>query len=280
MRGPAGRRRGGVRGPLLLLAFAAACVLVPGLFWWGTTFASRLDDAELTENLRTDASPRAVQHAIHELSVRFEEGRPGMDRFAPGLVGASRRAEDAVRVAAAWCMQFDARRPEFTERLRELVADDRSELVRRNAALALAKTGDGAALPVLRAMLAPVTVRAPLAARVESVVALESAVREGGMVARLRAADGSELELRSELAGTVAEQPVRAGDDVAAGASVVVLRPEPEHVENAAAALALVGTESDAVALAEIADARSPFAEEVRATARWAAASIRARQPR
>ncbi len=265
------------RGVLFLVAFAAACVLVPGLFWWGTTFTRRLDDAQLTEKLAAGAPPRDVQHAVEELSHRFQEGRPGMERWAEDLVRVSRRPEDAVRVVAAWCMQFDAERASFRARLRELVTDDAAAMVRRNAATSLARSGDTAALPVLRAMLLPLTVTAPEAGTARDLVGTDQPIEEGSRVATVETAAGRVVSVRAPVPGAVSEVLVAEGARVAAGAALLRLRPALAHVENALLALALVGGEADVALAHTAADARSGLPEDVRSTAAWAARAIEKR---
>ncbi len=275
------------RGPLLMFAFAAVCVLVPGMFWWGTTFTRRLNDASLAEQLGSEARPRDLQHAIEEISRRLEEGRPGMDRWAAELVRISEHSEVAVRVSAAWCMQFDAHRDAFGERLREMLTNDPSPMVRRNAATSLAKSGDAAARPVLRAMLAPLTVTAGAGGRVGSVLDVGQIVREGDLVARLQRqpsdhdSDESEAEddadwidVRAPVPGTVSDVLVSEDDEIEPAAAVVRLDPSLEHIRNAIVGLALVGTAEDAELLHQIGDPRSAYPEEIRKSARWAAEEV------
>jgi len=288
---PGHRDRGAVaKGPLLLFAFAATCVLIPGLFWWGTTFTRRLDDTMLAEQIGPDARPRDLQHAIEEISRRLEEGRPGMDRWAAELVRVSANPEVAVRVSAAWCMQFDAHRETFGARLRVMLANDPSLMVRRNAATSLAKAGDPAARPVLRSMLEPVTVTASASGRVESVLDIGQIVQEGDLVARVERSatddpgddddhdddgDSALIDVRAPVPGTVSDVLIDDGAAIVAGAPVVRLDPSLEHIRNAIVGLALVGTAEDAALLIQIADPRSGYPEEIRASARSAAEQVK-----
>lgn len=267
--------RGAVsRGALILIGLVVASGIVLGLFWWGTTFLRGLDDSELADALRADASPREVQHAIEELSRRFQEGRPGMDRWAEDLVRASRRSEEPVRISAAWCMQFDAARDAFRDRLHELVAEDPSPMVRRNAATSLAKSGDAVGLPVLRAMLEPFDVAAETGGVVRDPVGVETPVREGMRLATVETAGGRRVDVRAAVPGVVAERLADDGAAVAAGDVLLRLRPAEDHLTNAMYALGLVGGEEDLATVRSFADARSSHSEAVRTAATWAAERI------
>jgi biotin carboxyl carrier protein len=265
------------KGALLLIAFAAACVLVPGLFWWGTTFTRELDDSQLVEQLRDGATPREVQHAVEELSRRFQEGRPGMERWAEDLVRVSAHPEEAVRISAAWCMQFDATRDAFRERLRELTAADPSPMVRRNAATSLAKSADPAALPILRAMLEPFTVTAPAAGVLQDLAGLDQPVEQGAQIGQIDAGGEELVDVRAAVPGSISEVIAKDGATVTAGAALVRIRPAAEHLKNAMLGLAIVGTTEDADRARSAADSRSGYPDDVRAAAEWAARQIDAR---
>jgi biotin carboxyl carrier protein len=252
-------------------------VTLTGLVWRQTWFGARLEDSELIAATAPTARPRDVQHAIEEITQRFAENRPGMDRWAKALVEASRRAEDPVRIQAAWAMQFDAGREEFVARLREMTAADASPLVRRNAACSLAKSGDAAALPVLREMLRTTNVVAPDAGVVSSVPGVGAPVAENGAVARVRRDDGSDIDVRTPVPGIVVERVAKDGARVAAGDAIVALAPNARHALNAAAALALVGTKDDVDLLLTACAPQSEYPDDVKAAARAAVDAIRAR---
>src|SRR6185295_11828219 len=138
----------------------------------------------------------------------------------------------------AWAMQADAGREEFVLRLREMIAGDDSILVRRNAALSLAKSGDAAARPVLRSMLEPFVVTAPAAGVVDRLPAVESVIRELKPVGRVTKDDGTEVVVVAPVPGQVARRVAADGARVAAGDPLVELAPDPRHADNAALALA------------------------------------------
>lgn len=223
------------------------------------------------------ATAREAQHGIEEITRRLAENDVGRDRWARLLVETSRRAEDPVRVAAAWAMQFDAGREEFVARLTELVASDDSVLVRRNAACSLAKSGRAESRPVLRSMLDSFTVTAADSGVVSAIVAVEMPIREQAPVARLRWDDGSESDVIAPVPGRVLKRLVADGARVSPGDGVVVLGPDGRHALNAAAALAIVGTAEDVELLNLAAAPRSEFGPEVKAAAQRAVEAIRAR---
>ncbi len=277
MRGRWSRERGALgRGAMLLFLVASCIVVVPGLFWWGTWFGNRLDDAELMERLGPDSKPRAVQHGIEEITRRFEEGRPGMDRWAGELVRVSASADVPVRVAAAWAMQFDPSREGFVTRLRVLL-DDPDPLVRRNAATSLARSGDPAALPVLREMLSDTVVFSPAAGTLETLHRAGQPVAEGLLLAMIESDDGVEHELRALLPGRVLAELAERDGVVAKGDELLRVGPSQEHMLHAAMGLALAGTPVDVALLEPLADPRAEVDARLRDVAAAAIRSIESR---
>lgn len=247
------------------------------LVWYQTWFGARLTDDGLTASMAASAKPRDVQHGIEEITRRFDERRPGMDRWAKALVEASRREEEPVRISAAWAMFFDPGRAEFVARLGELVASDPSVLVRRNAATSLAKSGEAAARPVLRSMLEPFTVTAPEPGVLASSVAVDAIVRENVPAARLRRDDGSTADVLAPVPGRVMQRVAAEGARVAKGEALLVLAPDSVHVHNAVLGLMLVGTNDDLEILGAAAAPQSAYPVEVKTAAARAMEAIRAR---
>ncbi len=266
------------KGALLVGAVVLGTVSLTWLVWRETWFGARLDDDELLAATAPTAKPRDVQHGVEEIRRRLEEepGRPGMDRWAKALVEASRRAEDPVRVQAAWAMGFDAGREEFLARLREMAAGDASVLVRRNAACSLANAGDASGRVVLRSMLEPCTVTSPAAGVVSGLPGVDAPVVENHAAASVRRDDGEVVMVVAPAPGRVRTRVVADGARVAAGDAVLVLAPDARHAWNAALALGRVGTKKD-VELLERAAAESGFPDKLRADARAAADAVRAR---
>jgi biotin carboxyl carrier protein len=263
--------------PLIVIGLIVVGITVPALFWYGTWFGVRLDDSRLEEYLADGARPRQVQHALEEVTRRLDEGRPGVDRWTRRVVEVSHRKDESVRIACAWAMQYDPGRPEFVERLRELVRDDPSPLVRRNAATSLAAAGDATGLDVLRAMLRPFPVHASAAGRLVSPPAVGRFVRHQELLLRLDAGEGSLLEVRAPVPGKTASVDVAEGAEVVPGDVLVVLAPSAEQVLNAVLGLGRVGTVDDVEALSLVASERSGYAEGIRRSARAALAAIEGR---
>lgn len=248
------------------------------LVWHQTWFGAELDDDALIAAMAPESSARDVQHGIEQITRRLN--RPGADRWAALLVEASRRSEEPVRGAAAWAMQEDAGRPEFVARLREMVAEDPSPLVRRNAAGALALARDPAARPVLRSMLEPFPVTTPVAGTVSALVPEGTHVRERAPVARVRTDDGKTSDVLAPVPGPVQRRAVEDGARLAAGDLLLVLGPDASHAGNAVLGLALAGTAEDVALLDAAASAQSAFPENVKRAARRAADEIRKRKGR
>jgi HEAT repeat protein len=200
-----------------------------------------------------------------------------MDRWAKALVLESRRPEAPVRNTAAWAMAYDPGRPEFVERLRELVAGDESILVRRNAACSLAKSNDAAGRPVLRSMFDQFTVTAPAAGVVSALPGVGVSVQGEKAIATVKQDDGTVIDVVAAVPGRVAKTAAATDARVAPGDPLVVLEPDGQHALNAAVALALVGTEDDLPVLGLAAAPQSQFGDDVKAAARAAVDAIRAR---
>ena len=265
------------KGVYLIVAVVLSTIALTWLVWHQTWFGARLDDSELIEAMSPASSAREAQHGIEEITRRFDEGRPGMDRWATALVEVSRRADDPVRVSAAWAMQFDAGREEFVVRLHELIAGDASMLVRRNAAGSLAKAGDPAGRPVLRSMLEPFTVAATDAGVVSGLLAPDMPARSGAIAGRIARADGTVIDARVTVPGRVIKRVAAEGARVAPGDPLLVLAPDPHHALNAVAGLALVGTIDDLELLSLSAAPQSGLGDDVRFAATQAMAAIRSR---
>jgi biotin carboxyl carrier protein len=252
-------------------------VALTWLVWHRTWFGARLTDDELIVAMSPQSSSRDVQHGVVEITQRFDENRVGMDRWAKLLVEASRRPEAPVRVFAAFGMGSDAGRAEFAARLREIVASDPSTIVRRNAAPALAKSGDASARPTLRSMLEQFVVTSPAAGVVGGLPGVDVPVREDKPIGRVTKDDGAVVDVRSDVPGAVAKRVVADGARVSAGDPLLVLAPDATHALDAALALAIVGTKDDVDLLAQAAAPQSQFPADVKAVARQAMGAIAAR---
>ncbi len=127
-------------------------VLITFLFWYQTWFGRPLTDQEMTQYLTDTSVPHKTQHALAQLADRIARGDASARRWYPLVTRLSRGKEPQLRLMAAWVMGQDKHSEEFHQALRELLRDP-DPMVRRNAALALARFGDSSAAPELRLML-------------------------------------------------------------------------------------------------------------------------------
>ena len=227
---------------LLVLASLLAFVLVPGLFWHDVWFGRVLDDAELEEYLNDETSPRRMQHGLAQLGERIGRGDPGARRWYPRVLDLAGHEQPEIRNLSAWLMGQDASAESFHLRLRELLKDS-NPLVRRNAALSLVRFGDGRGRPELRSMLRAWVVESPRAGRLRLLVEADDEVRSGSPVAEIEQGEAS-VAVQVPVAGTAANL-AEDGQEVDAGAELMVLLPDPVHLWEALRALYLVGTEED-----------------------------------
>ena len=240
-------------------------VIVSWVFWSQISWNTRLSDDELQAYLVAGARTRDQKHALEELSKRFDAGDPGLDHWADRVVELSRSdgLDPSVQATIAWLMHYGAERDAFRERLVELVDPKLAPMIRRNAATSLAKCGDERALPELRAMVSPHTITCSVDGVVESLIGPEQPVRAGDGVARITVEDGV-ADIRTPVPGSVLSLAAKEGDTVTAGDTLVVLRPDPAHVANAAAAMALIGDKEDAQLLRRLLGGASRMPDDVR----------------
>jgi len=112
--------------------------------------------------------------------------------------------------------------------------------VRRNAALALSNFHDPAALPVIREMLRPYTIAAPVAGTLHYRLRVGEYVNPGTLVGHI-----GEVEVRSPLPGEVRELLKQDGAAVKTGDPLVELGPDQKHVLEALRALYVAGEPGD-----------------------------------
>ena len=231
-------RRPGRRAYLLISLFALALVLFPFLFWYSTWFGRPLSDAELDRYFADRDKPRHIQHALVQLGERMSHGQGG-SRWYPNVIGQSASPSLEIRQTAAWIMGQDHTSQPFHDALLKLLHDS-EPMVRRNAALALAGFGDGAARPELTAMLRPYTVTAPRAGKIQYRLKPGDYVNPGTMLAHI-----ADTEVRSPVPGEVRALEVKDGAEVKAGDPIADLSADQNHVWEALRALYLVGSPAE-----------------------------------
>ena len=180
-------------------------VLMPFLFWWSTWFGRHLTDQQLTEYLHDDKKPRHIQHALVQMGERMattEKGQANashdvMQRWYPDLLRLANYPVEEVRNTDAWVMGQDPSSAGFHGALLKMLTDS-SPMVRGNAALSLVRFGDATGRPQIVALLQAATIEAPAGGRVVDSDRPGTAVHQGGLLAKLAAADSAgPIEIRS-----------------------------------------------------------------------------------
>ncbi len=284
------------RSKLLVLLVLIIGIFIPVQFWRGVWFGRELTDAQLQKFFSESTKPRSIQHALVQIDERIRKGDPEVPRWYPQVASLSEHPLPLIRAEAAWVMGQDSRSELFHRTLLTCV-EDSSPLVRRNAALALVRFRDPAALDELCSMLKNWPVRSSVAGRVEVRAEPGQWVHSDVELAVVLGEDGSMTEIRTELRGRILEvtvvpdQAVAEGDTiillspdpehvweslVAEGDTIILLSPDPEHVWESLRALYLIGTKAE-LELVESCALNPRYTEELRRQARATAEAIRER---
>ncbi len=142
----------------------------------------------------------------------------------------------------------------FHEALLKMLADP-SLMVRGNAALSLVRFGDASGRPQILELLQPATVTAPRPGKVIDTSAVGTAIRQGGIVAKLQ--DGGQTtEIRSPITGRLRALSAQTGQTVTAGSDIATIDPGTEQVWEALRALYIVGQPDDIASI-------SPYEREL-----------------
>ena len=233
------------KATLIATAVAVASIVIPFWFWMDTWFGKPLTDEQIGEYLADTERPRRAQHAMAQISARITAGDESVKAWYPSLLEIASHELPELRVTVAWLMGDDPSSQEFHEALRDLVRDPHP-MVRRNAALALAKFADPAGRQEMRGMLQAYRLVSEYAGVVTNRLQPGDAFDAGALIVRVQA-DGSEepRDVRAPLPGIVDRHLHKNGDRVSAGDEVTVIRPESTHVLQALLGLYLVGTPED-----------------------------------
>jgi hypothetical protein len=226
---------------------ALLCVVIPLLFWHGTWFGRALTDEQINEYLAEEQEqPRHTQHALVQISERMSRGEVSAKQWYPEIISLASHSLPELRLTAAWVMGQDNENEQFHDKLRELLRDS-NPMVRRNAALSLARFADAAGRPELLAMLQPHTVTAGQGGVVQNRLHEGDVVDRGTLLLRVEVEGEPEpVEVRSEVPGIVRKQLKNDGELVLAGEGVTILGANPEHAYQALRGLYLVGIRDDA----------------------------------
>ena len=267
-----------LRSKLLVLLVLITGIFIPVQFWRGVWFGRELTDAQLKELFSQNTKPRSIQHALVQIDERIRKDDLEVRRWYPKVAALSDHPLPLIRAEAAWVMGQD-NRSELFHRTLLTCLEDSSPLVRRNAALALVRFRDLAALDELRSMLKNWPVRSSAAGRVEIRAEPGQSVHSDVELAVVLGEDGSMTEIRTELRGRILEVTVAPDQAVAEGDVLVLLSPDPEHVWESLRGLYVMGTRTE-LELVESFARDSRYTEEQRRQARATAEAIRERFPR
>ena len=230
---------------LVATALAVASIVIPFWFWMDTWFGKTLSDDQISEYLADTERPRRAQHAMAQISARISAGDESVKTWYPALLQVARHELPELRLTVAWLMGDAPDSEEFHAALLELVADT-NPLVRRNAALALAKFGDPTGREEMRGMLRDYRLRSPHAGLVRNRLEPGDAFDAGALLVRIEPSGGGEPhDVRAPIPGILDRQLRREGDTVTVGDELTVVRPEATHVLQALLGLYMVGTEDD-----------------------------------
>jgi len=238
--------------PILILAalFLAATFLA----WYFSWFGRELSDADIAKYLADEKNPRHVQHALLQIQQRMERGDPNAKHWYPQLIVLSGSPETEFRLTVAWLMGFDNHSQEFHDALLKLLRDQ-EPIVRRNAALALVRFGDGSGREELLAVLRPYSLKAPADGVVASSMKDGATVARRSLLARIEQPDGKVAELRSPLPGRVNKFTKPNGAQVSREEELLTLNSDEDSIWEALRGLAIIGTADDLPLIKSYADA-------------------------
>jgi biotin carboxyl carrier protein len=274
--GPNRRPRMSFRTRLLFFGIAWLIVLMPFLFWWSTWFGRQLSDAKLNEYLHDINKPRHIQHALVQLSERMSRDDLAAKKYYPEMVALANNQSVEIRNTDAWAMGQDTSVPEFHQTLLKMLQDP-ALMVRGNAALALVRFGDASGRPQIVSLLQSASVVAPAAGKLTDTAKAGTAVREGGLIAKVQSGSQT-LEARSPITGRVALVNISRGVEVTAGAQLAVVDPGEDQVWEALRALYVIGTADDLPAIARYEHELPGLADRVRQQAILTEHAIRQRR--
>lgn len=266
------------RATLPLIIVAALFIIVPFLAWYTTWFGRDLSDEKITEYLADEKNSRHVQHALSQIAERLEKKDAGVRRWYPQLVALSNSNHAELRSNVAWLMGRDNKSEEFHSALLKLLHDS-EPIVARNAAISLVAFEDKSALPVIRSMLQPYALTAPIEGEVGSVLSEGATVTVGTMLSRVKQNEGQIVEVRSPLPGEISKVSVVAGAKIKTGDTMLFISPDSSTVWEALRALYLVGEREDLPVVENYARGVGKLSEEIKQQASLTAQAIQRRSP-
>jgi hypothetical protein len=236
------------RGQKLLFFLVAWLIcLMPFLFWWNTWFGRKLSDQQLNEYLHDAKKPRHIQQALVQVGERITHHDVAAKQWYPELVRLAADPVEEVRNTDAWVMGQDPTGSGFHDALLKML-NDRSPMVRGNAALSLVRFGDATGRPQIVALLQPARIVSPESGRIVDSDRPGTAIHQGGLIAKLEYGRAQTAEIRSPIPGRI-RSVAGTGANVTAGAEIAVVDPSTEQVWEALRALYLMGQPDDLPAI-------------------------------
>jgi hypothetical protein len=217
--------------------------LMPFLFWWNTWFGRKLTDKQLNDYIHDTKKPRHIQQALVQVGERTTRHDASAKQWYPDLVRLADDPVEEVRNTDAWVMGQDTTGQGFHEALLKML-NDASPMVRGNAALSLVRFSDASGRQQIVALLQPAQIVAPDSGRIVDADRPGTAIRQHGLIAKLKNLSGTVDEIRSPIPGRI-RSVVGTGANVASGTEVAVVDPSSEQVWEALRALYLIGQPDD-----------------------------------
>ena len=228
---------------LLFFITAWLICLMPFLFWWNTWFGRKLSDQQVNGYLHDSKKPRHIQQALVQVGERITRQDAAAKQWYPDLVRLAADPVEEVRNTDAWVMGQDTSGVGFHDALLKMLADS-SPMVRGNAALSLVRFGDATGRPQILALLQPAQITSPQSGRIVDADRPGTAIRQGGLIAKLQYGHDQNAEIRSPIPGRI-RSVAGTGANIAAGAGVAVVDPATGQVWEALRALYLIGQPDD-----------------------------------
>jgi hypothetical protein len=235
------------RHRVLFFVTAWFIAFMPVLFWWNTWFGRNLSDKQVSEYLQGDRHPRHIQHALVQMGERMSHHDTAVTRWYPDLVRLASHPVEEVRNTDAWVLGQDTTAPGFHDALLKMLTDS-SPLVRGNAALSLVRYGDATGRPQIVELLQSVKIVAPIAGRVVDADKPGTAIRQGGLIAKLQN-EQQTSEIRAPISGRIRSLFVQTGQTISAGTEVATIDPAIEQAWEGLRALYLIGQPDDLAAV-------------------------------
>jgi HEAT repeat protein len=259
-----------------MIPLGIMAILIGGALFmlWQQSLRRNLSDAQLERYLQPTAGDRDTLHATEEISRRVERKDETRKRFYPAVIALASHPETEKRKAAAWVMGRDPAEESFREPLVKLLADEVT-LVRHNAALALVLHRSEAARPVLLSMLKETTVAAPAAGTFHPKAKVGEVASLNLPLGTITSASGEAL-VNAPVEGRVLTITAE-GAEVAQGALVATIGPDPASANSALQALTLpgVGRPEDAEVIEAFLKSMPDLQQQVRDQAQQALLAVK-----